>query len=179
MAVRNEARKIMSWQEEKPPWGDSTPEAENSNSQAMPAAVPTEPAPNWAIASPDSPAATEVASYPPAKTYPEDLQISWSWGHLFLFGLFALTVFGVFQVYILFLYSKHRTMSVERFQQYLMSRPEISVGSNLAIFVLLILFLYVTLGLWEGKPFWRTLGWRKLVPASPGLPKNPFAYFFA
>src|SRR5690242_9300632 len=137
MAVRNEARKIMSWQEEKPPAsGDSTPDAENSNSQALPVGGPTERGLNWANLSPDSPAATEVASYPPAKTYPEDLQISWSWGHLFLFGLFALTVFRVFQVYILFLYSKHRTMSVERFQQYLMSRPEISVGSNLAIFVL-------------------------------------------
>lgn len=170
----------MSLHEEKPPLpGEPTPEAEKQNAQVMPETSSPEHFPNWGNEGTSLLATTEVSPYPATKTYPEDLQINWSWGHLFLFGLFALTVFGGLQVYILFLYSKHRTMSVERFQQYLMSKPEISVGSNLAIFVLLILFLYVTLALWEGKPFWSTLGWRKLVPANPRIPRSPFAYFFA
>jgi membrane protease YdiL (CAAX protease family) len=170
----------MSLHEEKPPLpGEPAPEGENPNSPGIPGLPSGEQLPDWGGAGTDPAAATEVAPYPPAKTYPEDLQISWSWGHLALFSLFALTLFGGLQVYLLFLYSTHRTMSVDQFQQYLMSKPEISVGSNLVIFALLILFLYVTLALWKGEPFWRTLGWRKLAPASPGLPKNPFAYFFA
>jgi membrane protease YdiL (CAAX protease family) len=169
----------MSLHEEKPPTpGDSAREAENQNSPVLPAANSTEPLPSWGSVGAEPAAATEVAPYPPARTYPEDLQISWSWGHLILFGLFALTLFGGLQVYLLVLYSKHRTMSVERFQQYLMSKPEISLGSTLVIFALLILFLYVTLALWERKPFWSTLGWRKLVPIRAEMPKSPFAYFF-
>ncbi len=170
----------MSLHEEKPPTpGEPAPEVEKQNSQVMPETTSTGPFSDWGNGGTNFAPATEVAPYPPAKTYPEDLQISWSWGHLILFGLFALTLFGGLQVYILVLYSKHRTMGVERFQQYLMSRPEVSVGTTLAIFALLILFLYVTLALWEGKPFWSTLGWRKLVPIHPGMPKNPTAYFFA
>ena len=168
----------MSLHEERPPLpGDPAPEPEAQNSPAMPEVTPPHPFPDWGNEGTHPTPATEVTSYPPAKTYPADLQISWSWGHLALFGLFALTLFGALQVYILVLYSKHRTMSVERFQQYLMSKPEISVGSTLVMFALLILFLYVTLALWEGKPFWSTLGWRKLVPIRAEMPKNPLAYF--
>jgi membrane protease YdiL (CAAX protease family) len=170
----------MSLPEEKPlAPGDPAPEEGKQNSQAMPEVTSAAPFPDWGNGGTNSAATTEVAPYPPTKTYPADLQITWSWGHLALFGLFALTLFGALQVYILVLYSKHRTMGIERFQQYLMSRPEISVGTTLGIFAMLILFLYVTLALREGKPFWNTLGWRKLVPIHAGMPKTPAAYFFA
>ncbi|HEV2103185.1 MAG TPA: type II CAAX endopeptidase family protein [Candidatus Acidoferrum sp.] len=180
MAVRNEAREIMSWHEEKPPAsGDSTPEAENSNSQAMAAAGPTEASPNWASASADSPTATEVASYPPAKTYPEDLQISWSWPHLILFAVFGFGSLLIIQGVLAVVYMPRQRLNTKQLEEYLISKPQFAIGSMLLWYVAIFFFLYVTLSVLRGHPFWRTLGWRKLKPASPGLPKNPLAYFFA
>ena len=110
----------MNWHEEKPPAsGDSTPEAENSNSQAMPAGGPTEPVTNWANLSPDSPAATEVASYPPAKTYPEDLQISWSWPHLILFAVFGFGSLLIIQGVLAVVYMPRQKMNTKQLEEYL------------------------------------------------------------
>lgn len=170
----------MNWHEEKPPAsGESTPEAENSNSQAMAAAGPTEPVPNWASASADSPTATEVASYPPAKTYPEDLQISWSWPHLILFAVFGFGSLLIIQGVLAVVYMPRQRLNTKQLEEYLISKPQFAIGSMLLWYVAIFFFLYVTLSVLRGHPFWRTLGWRKLKPANPGLPKNPLAYFFA
>lgn len=170
----------MNWHEEKPPAsGESTPEAENSNSQAMAAAGPAEPVPNWASASSDSPTATEVASYPPAKTYPEDLQISWSWPHLILFAVFGFGSLLIIQGVLAVVYMPRQRLNTKQLEEYLISKPQFAIGSMLLWYVAIFFFLYVTLSVLRGHPFWRTLGWRKLKPANPGLPKNPLAYFFA
>ena len=170
----------MNWHEEKPPAsGESTPEAENSNSQALASAGPTEPLPNWASASADSPTATEVASYPPAKTYPEDLQISWSWPHLILFAVFGFGSLLIIQGVLAVVYMPRQRLNTKQLEEYLISKPQFAIGSMLLWYVAIFFFLYVTLSVLRGHPFWRTLGWRKLKPANPGLPKNPLAYFFA
>src|SRR6266850_7347086 len=47
---------------------------------------------------------------------------------------------------------------------------------NVFWFLLVFLFLYVTLAVLPGAPFWQTLGWRKLV-RTPNAPSNPWIYF--
>jgi membrane protease YdiL (CAAX protease family) len=146
----------MSLHEEKPPTpGESAPETENPGTPVEQEIRSAEPLANWGSGGTDVASATEVAPYPPPKTYPEDLQISWSWPHLILF-----TVFGFGSLVII-----QGVLAV--------------IGSMLIWYAAIFFFLYVTLSVLRGHPFWRTLGWRKLLPADRRLPKSPFAYFFA
>ena len=59
-----------------------------------------------------------------------------------------------------------------------MSKPQVAIGSTIVIYGLLLFFLYVTLALLRGQPFWSTLGWRRIDPKSPSLPTHPLVYFF-
>ena len=178
MAVRSEARKIMSVHEEKPALpGEPTPDREKPTSGETPRVPSGEQWPSWGGMGTD-PAPMEVGPYPRAKTYPADLQISWSWPHFAVFVVFVISLllsvpFGLFAIF-----GPHGNMTQELLQKFL-SEPQVSLGGTVVIFALLLFFLYVTLALLRGQPFWRTLGWRKLVPASPALPRNPFAYLFA
>jgi len=170
----------MSLYEEKPPLpGESAPEGEKPNSPEMPEMPSTEPSPNWGSVGTNPAAATEVASYPPAITYPEDLQISWSWPHLILFVVFGFGSLVIIQGVLAVIYMPRQRLNTKQLEEYLISKPQFAIGSMLIWYAAIFFFLYVTLSVLRGHPFWRTLGWRKLVPASPGLPKNPFAYFFA
>lgn len=112
---------------------------------------------------------------PPASFLPADLRISWSWLHLLFFGLFAFGSLLVIQLGIVLYYGAGRHMSPKEMEQ-LVTRPEVAVGSNVLWFFLVFLFLYVTLALLRDRPFWPTLGWRKLDPASRA-PSNPWVYF--
>jgi membrane protease YdiL (CAAX protease family) len=170
----------MSLHEEKPSLpGEPAPESEDPNSPLMPVDDNPEPSAGWASAVTDRAAATEVASYPPAKTYPEDLQISWSWPHLILFVVFGFGSLVIIQGVLAVIYMPRQRLNTKQLQEYLISKPQFAIGSMLIWYAAIFFFLYVTLSVLRGHPFWRTLGWRKLVPASPGLPKNPLAYFFA
>jgi membrane protease YdiL (CAAX protease family) len=110
---------------------------------------------------------------------PEDLRISWSWGHLLCFLLFAFVVEAVVPLLLAIPYLQGKNLSPEKLQNYLFSIPQFVVGSTFAVFAFVFLFLYVTLAALPEKPFWRTLGWRKLVPAVSGLPSKPWLYFFS
>ena len=113
MAVRSEAREIMSLHEEKPPLpGEPAPEGEKPNSPEMPDIPSGEPSPNWGGAGTDPAAATEVAPYPPAKTYPEDLQISWSWPHLILLLVFGFGSLVIIQGVLAVMYMPRRRLSI-------------------------------------------------------------------
>jgi len=170
----------MSLHEERPPLpGDPAPEGEKPNSPEMLEMPSTEPSSNWGGAGTDPAAATEVAPYPPAKTYPEDLQISWSWPHLILFVVFGFGSLVIIQGVLAVIYMPRQRLNTKQLEEYLISKPQFAIGSMLIWYAAIFFFLYVTLSMLRGHPFWRTLGWRKLVPASPGLPKSPFAYFFA
>jgi membrane protease YdiL (CAAX protease family) len=115
---------------------------------------------------------------PTGRPYPPDLQISWSWLHLlvFLFFIFTslLTVQGVF----LAVYGPHQRMSAQQLEDYMLSKPQIAIGSTIVVYALVLFFLYVTLGLLRGQPFWRTLGWHKIPPKIDGQPRNPLLFFF-
>ena len=58
-------------------------------------------------------------------------------------------------------------------------RPQFLVGTNVLWYALLFLFLYMTLAVLRGLPFWRSLGWKRLS-ADPATGKgNPWMYFFS
>ncbi len=170
----------MSLHEEKPPLpGEPAPEGENPNLPELTEMPSAEPSPNWSGAGTDPSAATEVAPYPPAKTYPEDLQISWSWPHLILFVVFGFGSLTVIQGVLAVIYMPPQKLTAKQLEAYLISKPQFAIGSLLIWYATIFFFLYVTLSVLRGHPFWHTLGWRKLVPANPRIPRNPFAYFFA
>jgi membrane protease YdiL (CAAX protease family) len=180
MAIRSEARKNMSLHEEKPLTpGESEPEAEKQNSPVMPADGNSESSVSWAREETNPVAATEVAPYPPAKAYPEDLRISWSWPHFLVFIVFILVALSGVQTILYILYMPHQRMSAEQLQQYLVTKPQVAIGGTIAVYALLLFFLYVSLALLRGKPFWSTLGWKKLPPKDGGEPRRPLRYFFA
>ena len=170
----------MSLHDEKPPLpGEPVPEAESQNPQVMPEVRPNEFLPNWVSDAAAQLPATEVAPYPPAKTYPEDLQISWSWPHLILFVVFGFSSLLIIQGVLAVAYAPKQRLNTKQLEEYLISKPQFAIGSMLIWYATIFFFLYVTLSLLRGHPFWRTLGWRKLIPVNPRIPRNPLAYFFA
>jgi uncharacterized protein len=128
---------------------------------------------------PEGPA--EQFSAPPQRVvrqYPPDLQISWSWHHLIIFVVFMLiTLIGVQAVFFAS-YAPHHRMTTQELEDYMLSKPQVAIGSTLVVYALLLFFLYVTLAVLRGQPFWRTLGWRKIEARRDGVQRNPVFYFF-
>jgi uncharacterized protein len=115
---------------------------------------------------------------PPAHLYPQDLQISWSWLHLVVFLAFIfISLLGV-QTIFLAVYAPHQGMTTQQLEEYMLSKPQVAIGSTLVVYGLLLFFLYVTLALLRGQPFWTTLGWRKLPSKINGRPIHPIIFFF-
>lgn len=123
-----------------------------------------------AIAPPVSP------SYSPI--LPEDLRISWSWWHFAVFALFAVVSFlainGGITIYYL---SLRHSPSQKDFERFVLSRPELSIGSMVLLYALILFFLYLSLSVLRGSPFWRTLGWRAIARRDGSKPANPWLYF--
>jgi membrane protease YdiL (CAAX protease family) len=170
----------MSLHDEKPPTPEgSASETDNPNSPVMPEASSTEPLPKWGSDGTGPSAAMETVPYPPRKTYPEDLQISWSWPHLILFVVFGFGSLVLIQGVLAVIYAPRQRLDTKQLEEYLISKPQFAIGSMLIWYATIFFFLYVTLSVLRGHSFWRTLGWRKILPAHRGMPKNPLAYFFA
>ena len=112
-----------------------------------------------------------------ARVYPEDLQISWSWPHLIVFLLYGLISLVFIQGALAVYYApKQRGLTQKQLEQFLISKPQFAIGSMLLWYAAIFFFLYVTLSLLRGHPFWRTLGWRKILPRNAELPRNPLIY---
>ena len=154
-----------------PPDSERTPENEPGSQE--PSAVPV-PA-----FSEMPPQAEPQAHFPVAKTYPPDLQITWSWPHFLIFLVFGfislVVVQGVMAAYLV----PHRHLDPKQLESYLLSNPKFSIGSMLIWYAVLFFFLYVTLSLLRGHSFWECLGWRKIQPKLGELPRNPLIYFAA
>ena len=118
-------------------------------------------------------------AYTPGPSLPEDLRISWSWPHFVIFIFYALTSFFLVQVTLIVYYAPHRSLPAKELETYLLNKPQFLFGSNLLWYGAIFLFLYVTLGVLRGNPFWRSLGWTKLKTNLSAGKANPFAYFFA
>lgn len=114
----------------------------------------------------------------PRPMLPEDLRISWSWLHFFLFvpfGFFSLILIQAgFAIYYAPL---HHFANEKDFERFVLSKPAFAIGSMLLWYAFLFLFLYVTLAVLRGYPFWRTLGWRKISGHGGGPARSPWLYF--
>ncbi|MDP9146942.1 MAG: CPBP family intramembrane metalloprotease [Acidobacteriota bacterium] len=113
----------------------------------------------------------------PRRVLPEDLLVSWSWPHLIIFIFFGFASLLMAQLGIALYISANRHLSGKEVQQMFESNPQLLVGSNLLWYALLFLFLYVTLAVLRGMPFWRSLGWRKLNPNLPAGNGRAWMYF--
>jgi membrane protease YdiL (CAAX protease family) len=112
----------------------------------------------------------------PLAFLPADLQITWSWAHLVFFAVFAFGSIIVIDIFLAVYLAAGQRVAPKDLEQLLQSRPELAVIFNVVWFFLILLFLYVTLGLLRGRPFWQTIGWKRLGISSEA-PANPWIYF--
>jgi len=70
-------------------------------------------------------------------------------------------------------------MSPKDLERYLLNKPQFLFGTNILWYAAIFLFLYVTLGVLRGKPFWPSLAGKKLKSNLTAGKANPWAYFFA
>lgn len=123
-----------------------------------------------------------AAATPPFRAryfLPEDLRISWSWPHLVVFLVFGFGSLLIVQLGAVLLLSANKHLTPKQLQHMIESKPQFLVGTNVLWYALLFLFLYMTLAVLRGLPFWRSLGWKKLS-ADPTVGKgSPWMYFFS
>jgi hypothetical protein len=112
-----------------------------------------------------------------AGALPDDLRISWSWLHLICFLFFAFIAVAILPVLFAIPYLQGKHLSPQEMERYLYSIPQFVVGSTFVSFGAILFFLYITLAVLTGQPFWSTLGWRKLANTASGLPAKPWVYF--
>ncbi len=123
-----------------------------------------------------------AAAAPPFKRtsfLPEDLRISWSWPHLIVFVFFGFASLLIVQIGAVVMLTANKHLSQKQLQQLIESKPQFLVGTNVLWYALLFLFLYMTLAVLRGLPFWSSLGWKKFS-ADPAIGKgSPWIYFFS
>jgi membrane protease YdiL (CAAX protease family) len=130
-------------------------------------------------APPGEPIAVEFTETAPAAAnafLPEDLRISWSWLHLLFFGLFAFGSILLIQVGLIIYFAAGRHLSQKEIEQLFLNRPDVAIGSNVLWFLLIFLFLYITIAVLPSRPFWPTLGWKKLGATNSDAPSSPWPY---
>jgi membrane protease YdiL (CAAX protease family) len=133
--------------------------------------------PSTAYFSSDGLAAGFPPPAPPPDSYlPPDLRIPWSWLHLLLFALFAFGSILFIQLGLIFYLSATQHLTPSQVEQAFRNRPDLAVGSNVLWFFLIFLFLYMTLAAYYRRPFWPTLGWKKLGTTNPDAPSSPWVY---
>jgi membrane protease YdiL (CAAX protease family) len=160
-----------------------TPEQEHgeqgSSLPAAPKAASPENFGSRLAGDPISYAAAANPAYTPRPSLPEDLRISWSWPHFFVFIFYALSSFFLVQMTLILYFAPHRTLPAKELERYLLNKPQFLFGTNLLWYAAIFLFLYVTLGVLRGVPFWRSLGWKKLKSNLSAGKANPWAYFLS
>ncbi len=167
----------MSLHEEKPlnP-EEARPESKNQTPAAQPEPLSGELSQPWSDGSLEQAAPIEVVPIPAAKVIPEDLQISWSWPHFLVFLVFTLISLVVVPSSFMLYYAPHQKMTADQLQRYLLSKPQVAIGSTIVVYGAILFFLYITLSVLREQPFWSTLGWRKILPKVQGIPKTPMVY---
>src|SRR5437660_12213059 len=122
------------------------------------------------------------AAATPCKTkpfLPEDLCISWSWAHFVVFLIFGFSSLLIVQVGAVLLLSAHKHLTQKQLQQMIEPKPQFLVGTNVLWYALLFLFLYMTLAVLRGLPFWHSLGWKKFRGNPATGRGSPWMYFFS
>ena len=143
--------------------------------------TPSEPAADAPLTG--DPFSLAQAEYPPAyrsrRSLPEDLRVSWSWAHFIVFIFFAFGSFVLVQTALAIYYAPNRHLSQKQLEQYLLNKPQFLIGSNLLWDAAIFLFLYVTISVLRGLPFWSALGWKKLKSNLAGTKRSPLAFFLS
>lgn len=125
-------------------------------------------------------AAANPAVWPARTAKPSfgtDLDILWYWLHFVVFGVFAFVSLVIVQLTLLLRYAPLRSISNQKeMERLFVSKPFLAIGTMVIWYALLILFLYVTLSVFRGTPFWRSVGWQKLGWRESHWPKNPWLY---
>jgi hypothetical protein len=155
------------------------PKQDSSVPAATPESLRVKPPIAELSGDPISYAASVPSPYTPRPALPEDLRISWSWPHFVVFIFFALSSFFLVQTGLFLYFAPHRSMPQKELESYLLNKPQFLFGTNILWYAAIFLFLYVTLGVLRGQPFWPALGWKKLKTSLASGKANPWAYFFA
>jgi membrane protease YdiL (CAAX protease family) len=122
--------------------------------------------------------ASSAPAFKPA--LPEDLRVPWSWPHFIVFLFFGLISLIVVQAAFAIYYLPHKRLSSQsELEQFVLSKPQFAIGSMVVWYALLFLFLYVTLTVLRGSPFWRSLGWKMPNATGSGHLRSPWTYFFS
>lgn len=161
---------------------DDPPHNSSEQESLLPSAAeppPAEDSNSRLAGDPISYAGSAPAAYPSRASVPEDLQISWSWPHFFVFIFYAASSFFLVQTSLILYFAPHRNLPPKDLERYLLNKPEFLFLSNFLWSAAIFLFLYVTLGVLRGKPFWRSLGWRKLKYDTAAAKAGPWVYFVA
>jgi len=178
MAGHSEAHAIMNPHDQEPlaPRG-TTGQGDGQTSGQEPELAGEESSQPWLRELQEQAAVIETQPYPPEKPYPADLQISWSWPHFLVFLVFVISLLVAVPFGLLAMYGPHRRMTPEQFQQFMLSKPQFSIGGTMVIYAFVLFFLYVSLALLRGQPFWSSLGWHKIWPISGEKRVHPALYF--
>jgi uncharacterized protein len=96
--------------------------------------------------------------------------------HLFVFAVFSMGSLVVIQLLLYVQYSLGHRSDLKEFEHFLQTHPGLAVGMNVAWFLLIFAFLYISLPLFSGLSFWRTAGWTRIIP-SVQAPARPWVYF--
>lgn len=172
MAPAEKARETMNPYDEPPQPPDPARDLASPEANPSPESSPDAPLPT-------DTSLEQLAPGSPARVYPADLQITWSWPHFIVFTLFGFISLLLVQAALASFLLPRRHLGPKEMESYLLSNPKFSIGSMLIWYALLFLFLYVTLSLLRGHSFWECLGWRKIQPKLGELPRNPLVYFSA
>jgi membrane protease YdiL (CAAX protease family) len=140
-----------------------------------------DPSPPAIPGDPISFAAANPALWPARTAKPSrgtDLDILWYWLHFVVFGVFAFVSLVIVQLTLLLRYAPLRSMSNQKeMERLFVSKPLLAIGTMVIWYALLILFLYVTLSVLRGTPFWRSVGWQRFDRRKSAWPTNPWLYF--
>lgn len=160
---------------------DETPETKGESG-------PEAPVPEPALAPPVRIGTEDLESYDAAHPPAEALEIrvaadnvpSWSWLHLVLFVLFgAVSLIVVQSAFAIYFAPTDHLSSQQELQRYFLSKPQFTIGSMLAWYAVLLLFLYVTIAVLPNRSFWRSLGWHRFRAGDQPAARNPWVFFLS
>jgi membrane protease YdiL (CAAX protease family) len=151
---------------------------------------PSPPAPADSPAPEYSGAADPLASDPrhydgsgqmpqPHRPLPDDIRVSWSWPHFIVFAVFTVGTFFAVQTAFALYYAPHQHLDPQQLEHYLLNKPEFLFGSNIVFYALVFLFLFMTLAVLRGAPFWSSLGWKRLKSNIAAGKGGPWLYFLS
>lgn len=115
----------------------------------------------------------------PESNLPENLIVSWSWVHLLIFLVFSFASLLIVQTALAIYYAGGRHLPQKELEKFLLSKPQFTLGSMMIWYATIFLFLYVTLAVLPNRPFWRSLGWRKIQRSASVSLTHPLIYFAA